>query len=1188
MELRDQLLALGQEEGTTTAEKQPAEPDHPLFDYLKSMGTVDEMKRRAANQRDIAPIAAQTASAVDHWDDEAGDWEKEVKYRQDMLDSPAISGLPPEVLKSNLDYARRKHAEALAGAERAQALKNENLSDFGMAFMQSFPPSPAEFKALQQYAESAGLKRTARGAAGIAEFLSLEMAPPPGWKPLSWSDVHGFRDFGRFLSQESGSVAGMLAHFATIGAATGGAGVMADMVAMGHGQMRMALEEKGITDEATLAKGTYVYGTLIGGLQAVVPWATLRNLSPAATQAFVHSVAELAARTAEHSLTMGGAQVLAMSLASVAETYGVSDAEGKPVDWEAVAKQITDEAPKNFFSGMLFGVTGEAGKVVSGATKFGREPKPGEPPAPQGAPTPGGPAPETGQKTGQELGSEQPQPPEKAAKQARQELANELATLATERTPQAEARKTEIEQQLTAPAEEPAAAAAQTATAMGPAATAAPKANYIETLVSGEDRLPSSEDLRGQLQKLRDAEEEEWVSLGAPPGTAARVRQLNRIADTAGGERADRAIAELNALADKYADKAIAEPDRMDEDQLRQLVTEFDSLERKEGETPEDYADGMSRVLKRYLSNFMDGDPFARAVFRKAFEGAAESGISTQELGNLAIQRVVADLSASDRAFFGDMIREFTDRLQPAAPVSEAARAIPDLTKSETARGTVETPSDVAAPEIAKKSFDEMTDGELRLRQMEALSNLAENPTQAQQYFQAAWGDVAERFFQATEYDRGAGERQFTGEAKATFDSLMGSMNDVVQAIRHADKDAALAAMRAAKDRAGELLTKTGNATTAKLFTQWVDSAWKHHVEPLIKLQEAAAKPAVEISENQRGKFRDLLRGTAPRKQWAELMGADAATLGALIADAEKQGLLRVAPDGKIRRTAKARTGEAAPTEPAATQDIATRIRAIMAERQPGEQVPIADVYERLRAEGYDATLDEFKAELAREARAGRVELARHDIAVPTGQREHEGFWTYKTGAIPMVSDLPPGAFKGTQADFERLSPGMRQEILRTANKQAAERLAESRMTFGRDERHYVVGETPRSERVPTFEEMRGILPKDEGGDADMMALTGLMRDRFNKATWAELTPDEKRAAFAEFSPRYALRTLLPGRVSAEAIGELAARVDDMPPNERQAALDWLEQQHKDDIKAGEELSKRCSGVGGGFSISGK
>jgi hypothetical protein len=1122
MELRDQLLALGQEEGTTTAEKQPAEPGHPLFDYLKSMRTVDEMKRRAANQRDVAPIAAQTASAVDHWDDEAGDWEKEVKYRQDMLDNPAASGLSPEVLKSNLDYARRKHAEALAGAERAQALKNENLSDFGMAFMQSFPPSPAEFKALQQYAESAGLKRTARGAAGIAEFLSLEMAPPPGWKPLSWSDVHGFRDFGRFLSQESGSVAGMLAHFATIGAATGGAGVMADMVAMGHGQMRMALEEKGITDEATLAKGTYVYGTLIGGLQAVVPWATLRNFSPAATQAFTHSIAEIAARTAEHSLTMGGAQVLAMSLASVAETYGVTDAEGKPVDWEAVAKQITDEAPKNFFSGMLFGATGEVGKVVSGVTKLGRKPKPGEPSAPQGTPTPGGPAPETGQKTGQEPGPEQPQVPEKTAEQARQELANELATLATERTPQAEARKTEIEQQLTAPAEESAATAAPV---MGPAATAAPKANYIEALVSGEERLPSSEDLRGQLQKLRDAEEEEWVSLGEPPGTAARVRQLSRIADTAGGERADRAIAELNTLADKYADKVIAEPDRMDEDQLRQLVTEFDSLERKEGETPEDYADGMSRVLKRYLSSFMDGDPFARAVFRKAFEGAAESGISTQELGNLAIQRVMADLSANDRAFFGDMIREFTDRLQPAEPVSEAARAIPDLTKTE----------------ATKKPFDEMTEGELRLREMEALSNLAENRTQEQMYFQAAWGDVAERFFQSLEYDLPSAGKRLTGEARASLDRLTQSMEDVIQGIRNADRGATVAALTVARDRASELLAKTDNAGVAKLFTQWVDSAWKRHVEPVLKSQAAETKPApaAEISEAHRSQFRNLLRGTAPRKQWAELMGADAATLSTLIADAEKQGLLRVAPDGKIRRTAKARTGEAAPTEPAATQDIATRIRAIMAEQQPGEQVPIADVYERLRAEGYDATLDEFKAELAREARAGRVELARHDIAMPEDQAQ-------------------------------------------------AERLAESRMTFGRDERHYLTRETPRSERTPTFEEMRQALPKDEAGDADMSALTGRMRDRFNKSAWSELTADEKRDLFSQFAPRYSLRTLVPERVSAEAIAELSSRADDLAPQERQMVADWLEEQRRRDIAEGEATAKRCGGVSGGFSIGKK
>jgi hypothetical protein len=45
-------------------------------------------------------------------------------------------------------------------------------------------------------------------------------------------------------------------------------------------------------------------------------------------------------------------------------------------------------------------------------------------------------------------------------------------------------------------------------------------------------------------------------------------------------------------------------------------------------------------------------------------------------------------------------------------------------------------------------------------------------------------------------------------------------------------------------------------------------------------------------------------------------------------------------------------------------------------------------------------------------------------------------FWTYQPSEpTPTVDDLPPGTFNGTQSDFEKLSPGMRREIARTARR---------------------------------------------------------------------------------------------------------------------------------------------------------
>lgn len=49
-----------------------------------------------------------------------------------------------------------------------------------------------------------------------------------------------------------------------------------------------------------------------------------------------------------------------------------------------------------------------------------------------------------------------------------------------------------------------------------------------------------------------------------------------------------------------------------------------------------------------------------------------------------------------------------------------------------------------------------------------------------------------------------------------------------------------------------------------------------------------------------------------------------------------------------------------------------------------------------------------------------------------------ESYWTYKAASrTPTVNDLPKGAFKGTQEQFESLSPGMRREIERSARKTA-------------------------------------------------------------------------------------------------------------------------------------------------------
>lgn len=59
-----------------------------------------------------------------------------------------------------------------------------------------------------------------------------------------------------------------------------------------------------------------------------------------------------------------------------------------------------------------------------------------------------------------------------------------------------------------------------------------------------------------------------------------------------------------------------------------------------------------------------------------------------------------------------------------------------------------------------------------------------------------------------------------------------------------------------------------------------------------------------------------------------------------------------------------------------------------------------------------------------------------------------EPYWAHKSGPTPTVAELPPGAFAGSQREFESLSPGMRREIARTAEKLAAQAESTGKVGF--------------------------------------------------------------------------------------------------------------------------------------------
>lgn len=49
--------------------------------------------------------------------------------------------------------------------------------------------------------------------------------------------------------------------------------------------------------------------------------------------------------------------------------------------------------------------------------------------------------------------------------------------------------------------------------------------------------------------------------------------------------------------------------------------------------------------------------------------------------------------------------------------------------------------------------------------------------------------------------------------------------------------------------------------------------------------------------------------------------------------------------------------------------------------------------------------------------------------------KKQESYWTYKAPDTPEFSDLPPGAFAGTEQGWNSLSPGYRREIYKSAMK---------------------------------------------------------------------------------------------------------------------------------------------------------
>jgi hypothetical protein len=219
---------------------------------------------------------------------------------------------------------------------------------------------------------------------------------------------------------------------------------------------------------------------------------------------------------------------------------------------------------------------------------------------------------------------------------------------------------------------------------------------YIREISDGTRLVPKSSELAETLKALRSAEDDAMRAAGWTDADIKELKQLNRVIDR-GGLSADAAIADKNVLLLKYPEEWV-ELDIPDEGEIRQLLTEFSSLERVPGEDAAVYADGIARVLKRYIGQIPDRDPFALAVFRKAFSEAREHGLDTKALSDQIFARYLGQMSKSDQEFMRAVFAEFQTRNQSnEAAAGQFETSVTINGETQTARGVVPGRSEALA-----------------------------------------------------------------------------------------------------------------------------------------------------------------------------------------------------------------------------------------------------------------------------------------------------------------------------------------------------------------------------------------------------------------------------------------------------------------------------------------------------------
>jgi hypothetical protein len=331
----------------------------------------EDFKRAISAEGDVRDIDAFIASRQGMYRSSVDEWNKEIEYRQSLIDqNPGPNGL--DVLKANLDHAIKKREEAKQLSEYMSALRKENISKTiddlpGTAIERGYASSSAHIirsiaAASQSYAETLGAKETAKDIGDIRSALaSDENKLVTSNFPMSWENAKGVGGVASYAGESIGSALPWL-----LAAPAGTAGVVGLGVVSGQGSMRDELERRGIKDNTTLRRASYIYGSLVGGLQAVVPALIARGYTRPAISAIEGSIGTIAARMASGTLKMTATQALATEAATIVEHYGIASETEKDFLGAELSEKVWEAARQSVIQGPLFGLHGEFAKIGSG------------------------------------------------------------------------------------------------------------------------------------------------------------------------------------------------------------------------------------------------------------------------------------------------------------------------------------------------------------------------------------------------------------------------------------------------------------------------------------------------------------------------------------------------------------------------------------------------------------------------------------------------------------------------------------------------------------------------------------------------------------------------------------------------------------------------------------------------------